>query len=338
MKKGFILLLAALLFAAIPVYASPTTIPNGPWLKDTQAMKLERLHNYEELVKALTQLEASTHGRVQLEVIGQTNENRDIYLAKVGTGAKKVMYITEQHGNEPLGTEAALQLLKKLGSSNHPEIRAIREEVTLYVVVRANPDGRERFWRYNYDPEANPEFGRKGQGYDINRYHSPSLPPEVNPVPEAAAIQRVYERYRPDLVVDYHHQGSYRTEEGEMITTSVFWPTHPDVSREVVDLSKQASVLIYDTLMHYGFAEVSQYPGGNYEGIARNAYGLRGSGSVLVELRGGIGQKSSGYLIRTAYASMFALLESMTDGTLETIEPERADTIPERGPAVSGEE
>jgi hypothetical protein len=106
----------------------------------------------------------------------------------------------------------------------------------------------------------------------------------------------------------------------------------------VVDLSKQASVLIYDTLMHYGFAEVSQYPGGNYEGIARNAYGLRGSGSVLVELRGGIGQKSSGYLIRTAYASMFALLESMTDGTLETIEPERADTIPERGPAVSGEE
>jgi len=38
----------------------------------------------------------------------------------------------------------------------------------------------------------------------------------------------------------------------------------------------------------------------HYEGIARNAYGLAGAGSVLVEMKGGIGQKQSGMIIKHA--------------------------------------
>ncbi|PTX61825.1 zinc carboxypeptidase [Melghirimyces profundicolus] len=337
MKKTLLLLLALLLMAA-PVYAGPSSVPNGPWLKDTQNMKLERLHNYEELVKRLQQIEQNSHGNLELETIGKSNEQRDIYLAKVGSGSKKVMYITQQHGNEPLTTEAALQMLDRLSSSNHPDIEKIRQEVTLSVIVRANPDGTERFWRYNYDPDANPEYGSAGKGYDINRYHDPALSPGENPVPESAAIRRAYDKYQPDLVVDYHHQGTYVDEDGKMIKTSVFWPSHPDVSRDAIKLSKQTSVLIYDTLEHYGFANVSQYPGGNYQAIARNAYGLLGSGSVLVELRGGIGQKSSGMLIRTAYASMFSVLESVAEETLKEVDPSRADAIPERGEYIDGSE
>jgi hypothetical protein len=55
---------------------------------------------------------------------------------------------------------------------------------------------------------------------------------------------------------------------------------------------------------------------------------------VLVELRGDIGQKSSGYLIRTAYAAMFSLLEAATEGTLGSIDPALADTIPLRGEPI----
>jgi hypothetical protein len=87
-------------------------------------------------------------------------------------------------------------------------------------------------------------------------------------------------------------------------------------------------LVIFDTLMHYGFAEVSQYPGTLPRGIARNSYGIRGSGSVLVELRGDIGQKSAGMLVRTAYASTAALLGSIAEGTVLTQDPARADTIP----------
>jgi hypothetical protein len=93
-------------------------------------------------------------------------------------------------------------------------------------------------------------------------------------------------------------------------------------------------VVIYDTLAHYGFAEISQYPGTLPRGIARNSYGIRGAGSVLVELRGDIGQKSSGMLVRTAYVTMAALAEAIAEGTVTTQDPARADAIPLRGESV----
>jgi predicted deacylase len=315
------------------------SVPNGPWLEDTQHMSLERLHSNAELAAALQRIADRSKGRMTLEVAGTSNEGRPLWLAKVGTGETTVLYITQQHGNEPLGTEAALSLLQRLATSNHPDIRRMREELTVLVVPRVNPDGHERFWRQNYDPVLEPgaptDFWTAGRGYDINRWHLPTLAPADNPVPEAATVQRVYQRYQPDIVVDYHHQGSYVNDDGELIRTSMFWP-RPEggANQDAIDRSKQVTWLMYETLEHYGFAEVSQYPGGPEPGIARNAYGALGSASVLVELRGDIGQKSSGYLIRTAYVAMFSVLEAAAEGTLSSIDASLADTIPLRGEAI----
>jgi hypothetical protein len=313
--------------------ADPQTVPNGPWVQDSQRVSLERLHSYDEMVKALRQIERSSHGRVSLETVGRSNEGRDLYLAKVGTGPTKVLYITQQHGNEPLGTEAALQLLQRVGNGG-AGWDAILSKVTLLVIPKVNPDGSERFQRQNHDPDCSGAFCTPGVGFDVNRWHDPAIAPEANPVPEAAAVQRVAIKYQPNMVVDYHHQGSYRSADGDLITASIFWPNHPDAPAPAVALSRQLCLVIFDTLMHYGFAEVSQYPGTLPRGIARNSYGIRGAGSVLVELRGDIGQKSSGMLVRTAYASMAALLESIAEGTVHTLDPARADAIPLRGDFV----
>lgn len=313
--------------------ADPQSIPNGPWVQDSQRLSLERLHSYDEMVKALRQIERQSKGRVALETVGRSNEGRDLYLAKVGTGPTKVLYITQQHGNEPLGTEAALQLLQRLGNGG-AGWDDVLSKITLLVIPKVNPDGAERFQRQNHDPDCSGDFCTPGVGFDVNRWHDPAVAPEANPVPEAAAVQRVAIRYQPQMVVDYHHQGSYRSADGDLITTSIFWPNHPDAPAAAVALSRQMCLVIFDTLMHYGFAEVSQYPGTLPRGIARNSYGIRGSGSVLVELRGDIGQKSAGMLVRTAYASMAALLESIAEGTVRTKDPARADTIPLRGPFI----
>jgi murein tripeptide amidase MpaA len=328
-----VLLSLMLLVASLPVAALAQT-PGGPWTTPEQEVSLSRLTTYEELVKRLNRIAQSSQGRVTLEVIGQTNEDRDIYMARVGTGDTTVMYITQQHGNEPLPTEAALQLLQHLGSSNSPEVRQILSELTVLIVVRANPDGSERYWRQNYDPDASGDFHTAGRGFDINRYHDPALSPDDNPVPEAAAIRRAYERYQPDIVVDYHHQGSYVDADGNQITMSVFWPNASGVDADVVDCSRQVALVHYDTVETFGHGNVSQYPGGTNPGIARNAFGLMGSCSVLVEFRGGIGQKSSGYLIRQAYEGMYATLVAAADGSLWTIDPARADAIPPRGPSL----
>jgi hypothetical protein len=89
-----------------------------------------------------------------------------------------------------------------------------------------------------------------------------------------------------------------------------------------------------NTPNHFG---VFFIPGSSYAGIARNAYGFQGNGSVLVEQRRDIGQKGGGMLLRTAYASMFAVLEAATEETLQDIDPAKADQIPLRGEGIEGE-
>ncbi|PSL08262.1 zinc carboxypeptidase [Haloactinopolyspora alba] len=318
--------------------ADPTTTPNGPWVEDSQHVSLERLHTYDELTRELRKLERRSQGQLELSSIGTTNEGRDIWQAELGTGPTKVLYVTQQHGDEPLTTEAALATVKQLGTSKASWVRDILDEITLRVIVRANPDGTERYQRQNVDPDCSGQYCEPGVGYDMNRFHDPAVDPEDNPVPESAAVQAMFRDWRPDITVDYHHQGSYVADDGSLITTSVMWPLNPEVDPAVVDASKQVAVTAYDSISAYGHGEVSQYPGSTIPGIARNSFGLQGSASLLVEFRGGIGQKSSGYLMRQGYVAMMAIAQAAADGTLADVDPARADDIPPRGPYVPGEE
>jgi hypothetical protein len=288
----------------------------------------------EQLARVLGLLERVSRGRVDVRSIGTTNEGRPIHFATVGHGPIRILYISQQHGNEPLGTPAAVRALWTVGALNTSWNRQLLSRVTLGVIVRANPDGHAHNWRHNFDPDADPEFGQRGEGYDINRYHNPGLAPEDNPVPEAAAIQRTYRAMQPSIVVDYHMQGRFQFPDGRPITTSIMWPTNPTAPAAAVSRSKQVTVLNYEVLTRVG-AGVSQYPGGDYEGIARNAYGILGSASMLLELSS-LGPDQEEFQITTAYVSMLAILTAAADGSLSRIDPARADLIPLRGPAVPG--
>lgn len=293
-----------------------------------------RLHSNAELARTLGQIERASHGRVDVRAIGRSNEDRPLWLATLGHGPVRLLYVTQQHGDEPLGTESAIRALRTLGLGQSASARRLRSKVTLGIVVRANPDGHQHGWRYNFDPDAVPEFGERGKGYDINRYHNPDMAPEDNPVPEAAAIQREYARLRPSIVVDYHMQGRYAFPDRREITTSIQWPTNPAVSADALRRSRQAAVRVHDAFTGTG-AVVSQYPGGDYEGIARNAYGLRGSASVLVELSDLPAQRQR-FQIHSAYVSMVELAQAAGDGRLAGIDPARAAAIPPRGPQLPG--
>ena len=329
--------LAATTMLAGPVLADPTSVtPRGPWVQDTQNVSLERLHTYDELTSALQKLDASDD--VTVRSIGKSNEGRDIWYAETGTGPTRLLYVTQQHGNEPMPTEAALNFLQNVGTSNSAWAKDIRANVTLGVVVRANPDGTERFWRQNVQPGCTGTYCSAGRGFDLNRLHEPTLAPENNPAPETAAVQRLFRENPYDIVVDFHHQGTYVAEDGRMITTSIMWPTSSLAPAAAVNASKQVAVVTRDALDGYGFATVSQYPGGPETGIARNSFGIQGAASMLVEFRGGIGQKSSGYLIRTAYATMAAVIDAAATGSLYDANPADADTIPLRGESVGNDE
>jgi hypothetical protein len=78
----------------------------------------------------------------------------------------------------------------------------------------------------------------------------------------------------------------------------------------------------------YPYAGLSRYPGGTEPGISRNAYGLLGSGSVLLELRGGIGTKSGGYIQKIGYHASLAIVEELAkSATLAHVDPARAEQL-----------
>jgi ABC-2 type transport system ATP-binding protein len=86
--------------------------------------------------------------------------------------------------------------------------------------------------------------------------------------------------------------------EGHMVTGSTLWPNATATADalgirpqfdQVVFRSKQVVSTLVEAVSNYGYANFSRYCGTTPPGISRNAHGLLGSASVLLEMRGDIG-------------------------------------------------
>lgn len=139
-------------------------------------------YSYQQLADRLFHIEDISGGVVSLDVIGQSNQGRDIFLASAGTGEIPVMIVTQQHAREPHATQSALHLLEELGTSQDPLVANILEQLTVHIVPRLNPDGAELFpelfWYYNVDPDVPPPDSHSGisgsyrGGWNLNGYHT----------------------------------------------------------------------------------------------------------------------------------------------------------------------
>ncbi|WP_162144906.1 M14 family zinc carboxypeptidase [Arthrobacter castelli] len=363
------LLAAAAAVALLPMglmgsaAADPQSNPNGPWGDSN----LAAIHSYEQLWSTLETLEHRAKGAFDLSPAPLTsNTGREIPVVTIGDGPRSIMYIASQHGDEFVVSESMINIIRNI-SGNNPTAKKIRNEVTITIVPRVNVDGFDADvtdasgattpWRQNYDPTceiACDAFYEEGRGYDINRFHSysdnaydhPYVPGDdnLNPVPEAIAMRLLWEERQPELVMDFHHQGSYVDDEGRLITASTMWPNALEeaenlgISEEFADTivrSKKAVSVLLQELDQYGYANVTRYPSTTTPGIARNAYGLLGSASVLFEMRGGIGAKSNGYITKTAERAGMSVLEAVADGEWLTASLEPVENIRERGERIS---
>lgn len=118
--------------------------------------------------------------------------------------------------------------------------------------------------------------------------------------------------------------------DGDIVTGSLFWPINPNVDQEVQDLSKQVVYTMYDELSKFDRANYTRYPGGTFGGIARNGHGLAGYGSVLFELSAGtLGDRE--FRIRQVFEAVLAAAQATADGSLEEVDPDDVDELPERG-------
>lgn len=208
--------------------------------------------SYAELGAKLETIEKNSKGRVEVDVVGQSAQGRDLYTARVGTGERVLLVQSAIHGNERTGTEALLQILAKLGSSNDPQTLQALEGVTLVAMPMMNPDGGELNRRTNVmsweetevlHPQlegAAPAWYHRASnggvnvpGFDLNRDFNPDLDYVPQPgdlpglqedagfflAPESQTIRNVYVDLREefgevDAVVDLHHMGPCDTQTG----------------------------------------------------------------------------------------------------------------------------
>ena len=247
-----------------PAAVAQQSTPNGPWIQPEQEVRLEALTSNEGLGKVLRQIESRSRGRLAVEVTGQSATGWPIYLAKLGepSADKQNVFIQGQiHGDEPLGSEAAVQLIQELALSRSQQVEQILAETTVWIIPRLNMDGAafavdgEIVQRRQNTQEWTPgEWGlgastpapwyhraptqsRPG-GYDINRDFTPELDFRLGPGDEALLPGRsdlpgffvtseartsaaVFERMQPDVFIDLHHRGTNTQSEDDNQMTTL---------------------------------------------------------------------------------------------------------------------
>ena len=248
-----------------------------------------------------------TQGGRELHLLVLTQDGRGDPQSVAANRKPTVWIIAQQHGDEPAGAEAALELLRRLTST---ELRTVLDKINVVVMPRANPDGAAGFKRTT------------ARG-DMNRDHL------LGAYIESQAMHRALNAYPPTVVVDAHEftaAGRWVERYGGAQASDVLVQTasHPGVAEGLRKLGKDLiepalnatwaqyglKSHVYHTLNIAGNTTFVQM-GGNFAGIGRNALGLLGAVSYLIESRGvGIGRDHYPRRVASHVLSMVTILRT----------------------------
>lgn len=337
-KKVLSISLSGLMaFGAVTAVGLPVgAVGNGPNVGGS--IQTSILHTYESMVDYLKVQEAKQEA-LELEVIGQTVKGRDIYMAKYISNPENptILFLTQQHGNEQLTTEGALEFIKHLGTG---KTKGVLDNVNVLVIPMLNADGAMgdvNFSLEDYLADGDRHLTRyNANEVDLNREHD-KAPEEMEP--EAQALhENVFQKYEIDYMIDLHHQGTLSATDGKLVSGSILYPTTPNVDPEVLEGSKKLGSIVYNTLQPTGWGHLGKYVGGTGENIGRNGAAVRYDISTLLfEMRGmsdhsnesyALGQKSNGYLIKQTIMTLDATVRAISDGSIETADTSFWDTLP----------
>lgn len=231
------------------------------------------------------------HPWVTVHDLGDSHEGRAIKLLEITDPTSSVpiedrvvtFIFTQQHGNEPAGTPAALQILEEI-TDGGPLAGTLSNQILLLLPM-ANPDGSEENQRHN------------AQDRDINRDH---IGLET---PEASVLHKILSRWDVHVAMDHHEYGGIGA--GDPVPVRVYdhdlttlYPRHGNVRAPTLAASKS---LMYEGIWppaeeagysanEYGEVTASGIPvdeiaGGPDPGIMRNHLGLHNIAGLLVETR-----------------------------------------------------
>lgn len=326
---------AALLIGFSGTPASATG--NGPNYGGNETINTSILHTYDSMAAELRKQDAKQPA-MELEVIGKSVKGRDLLVAKYLSDPSNptVLFLTQQHGNEQLTTEGAMEVVKHLGTGR---MKNTLKDINILIVPMLNPDGAMGdvdFDLSDYIASGGRHLTRhNANNVDINRDHVAKTQPEIQ-----ALHNNVLSAYNIDYMIDLHHQGTRSAINGKLVSGSILYPTSPDVKPEVLEGSKRLGSVVYQNVDATGWGLLGKYVGGTANTIARNGIAAQYDISTLLfEMRGMsdhsnpgavLGQKSNGYLRQQTILTLESVIKSISDGSVETADTSFWDTLPEQ--------
>ena len=201
--------------------------------------------SYNECVDFFKSAQKTNPNLFKVESIGKTWEDRDIIAVTITKNVKKnkdkpaLFYTGTIHAREWIGIELSLSFAKYILEhiDYEPQLNALLNRSTLYMVPCANPDGFEysrnhfSFWRKNRRRNSDGSFG-----VDLNRNFEVGFSPNKDTTsnvysgpapfsePETQALRDfVLDHKNITIALDYHSQGN------------VFFPAHNFIHEDAVD-------------------------------------------------------------------------------------------------------
>ncbi|WP_417618307.1 M14 family zinc carboxypeptidase [Oceanisphaera sp.] len=311
-----LLLLASNLVWADSVAKRPIEQANKPSLPDSQVISrylaaLDKTSDHAKLV----QLGRSAGGR-PIEALLFSGSAAFLQNPASETDKATVMLLGSQHGNEPAGAEAMLQLARELGAGQHS---ALLQQLNLVLVVMANPDGRDLATRHNANNDnTNIDF-------------------VALQASETRLLVDALHRFNPDVVYDAHESGIWK----RVLTKEQGWMTDVEAQFDMgnnPNIDKALHDYTEHTLLPALIERVSAagLPASRYRGeitrleqsVARGGLGitnlrnyaaLQGRVSILVENR--LDNKGGTYAtpqniaerVRKQHLSMLTMLQLIAD-------------------------
>lgn len=337
-KKILALSLSAGLAASgfsLPVFAAG----NGPDVNGNETVQTAMLTTYDEMA-AFLKKEDAKQSHLELEVIGQSVKGRDLFLAKYISNPENptILYLTQQHGNEAMTTEGALDYIRHLGS-NSKNVQEMLQNVNILIVPMLNVDGA--MGDVNFPLDDYMASGRHLTRYnanriDLNRDHVNLAAPETK-----ALHKNVLQKYKIDYMIDLHHQGTQEDYYGKLTTGAVLTPQSTEVDPEVLLNSKKLATVLYEGVDTSGWSFILKFdePTTN-PAVASNAMALQYDIAVMLfEMRGMadhayepyvLGQKSNGYLIKQAFNAMDVTAKAIADRSINNADPAVYENLPEQ--------
>lgn len=337
LKKGVLTLslAVALALSAVPMNSTVVeAVGNGPGYGGNETINTSILTTYSEMADFLKKQDAK-QANMELEVIGQSVKGRDLYVAKYMTNPENptILFLTQQHGNEQLTTEGALEFIKHLGTG---KMKGVTDNVNILVVPMLNADGAMGdvdFSLDDYVASGDRNLTRyNAVGVDLNRDHVDKIQPETK-----ALHDNVMSKYDIDYMIDLHHQGVNSERDGELVSGSILYPTTPNADPDVVEGSKKLGAVVFNAVVSTGWGHLGKYRGGDAETISRNGIAVEyGISTLLFEMRGMsdheyepyvLGQKSNGYLIKQTITTLESTVRAIADGSIDTQDISFWDTL-----------